>query len=89
MKPKYTIKNVVDKISKQIVSNLTPLEIGKILYPDAFPVEYSCIPDEVKKEHQSRYTEKELGDGQFFEVLPGKYTFIMSQESYSVRNDNN
>ena len=88
MKPKYTIKNVVDKISKQIVSNLTPLEIGKILYPDALPVEYSCIPDEVKKEHQTRYTEKELGDGQFFEVLPGKYTFIMSQKSYSVRNDN-
>lgn len=89
MKPKNTVKNIVDKISKQIVSNLTPLEIGKTLYPDASPVEYSCIPDEIKKEHQTRYTEIELEDGQFFEVLPGKYTFIMSQKSHSVRNDNN
>ena len=59
MKPKYTVKDVVDKISEQIVSNLTPLEIGKILYPDAIPIEYLCVPDEIKKEHLTRYTEKE------------------------------
>ena len=88
MRPKYTVKNIVDKISEEIVSNLTPLEIGKILYPSAIPVEYSCMPDEEKKEHRTRYTEEELENGQFFEVLPGKYTFIMSQKSHSVRNSN-
>ena len=88
MRPKYSVKDVVDKISEDIVSNLTPLEIGKMLYPDAIPVEYSCVPDEVKKEHRTRYTEEELENGQFFEVLPGKYTFIMSQKSHSVRNSN-
>ena len=88
MRPKYSVKDVVDKISEEIVSNLTPLEIGKMLYPDAIPVEYSCVHDEVKKEHRTRYTEKELENGQFFEVLPGKYTFIMSQKSYSIRNKN-
>ena len=88
MRSKHTVKNVVDKISEEIVSNLTPLEIGKILYPDATPVEYSCIPDEVKKEHRTRYTEIEMENGQFFEVLQGKYTFIMSQKSHSIRNNN-
>ena len=88
MKPKYTVKNVADKLSEEIVSNLTPLEIGKILYPDAIPVEYTSMPDVVKKEHLTRYTETELKNGQFFEVLPGKYTFIMSQKSHSARNNN-
>ena len=88
MRPKYTLKDLVDKISEEIVSNLTPLEIGKILYPDAIPIEYLCVPDEIKKEHLTRYTEKELKNGQFFEVLPGKYTFIMSQKSYSIHNSN-
>ena len=86
MKPTNKAKIIVDEISKEIVSKLTPLEIGKILYPEATPVKYPNIPEDIKKEHLTRYKEKELQDGQFFEILQGKYTFIMSQESHSIRN---
>jgi hypothetical protein len=81
---------IVDEIARKIVGNMTPLEIGKTLYPDAIPEEYSNVPEEVKRDHLTRYTEEELHSGQFFQVLPGKYTFIMSHESYSLlHNENN
>ena len=87
MKPANKLTNMVDGIAKEIVSKLTPREIGKTLYPDATPVEYSCIPEDVKEDHLTRYSEAELQNGHFFEALPGKYVFIMRQKSYSSRQN--
>ena len=60
---------------------MTPLERGLLLYPNAKAVSLSKVPKKVVADHLNRYSQSDLETGQFLEVLPGKYTFIMSHET--------
>ena len=79
------LKREFDRMARMIVRQMTPLEIGKRLYPSAIPVARNAVPKAVVKDHLNRYTKGELKEGQFFEVLPGKYTFIMGHKAYRRR----
>ena len=74
-------------MAQEFVSGLTPLEIGKLIHPDAEPIKFKSVPREVIEDHLTRYSKSELKRGQFFRVCD-KYTFFMDHESYKRRNPN-
>ena len=84
-RPKVETDLVTDTIAHEIVSTMTPLEKGLIIYPKAVPIQMKSVPFEVLEDHLKRYTKSELENGQFFEVLPGKYTFVMDEKAYRLR----
>ena len=79
-------EDVIDSFAQDIVRRMPPLQRGKLLYPHARPVAFKDLPHSILSDHLSRYTSEELQDGQFFEVLPGKFTFIMGNEAYERRS---
>ena len=74
-----------DIMAQEFVSRLTPLEIGKLIHPDAEPIKFRNAPKEVIEDHLTRYSKSELKRGQFFRVRD-KYTFFMDHKSYKKRN---
>ena len=74
----------IDEIASELVSQMSPLEIGFLRYPFAIPVKLKLIPDNVLKDHLSRYTKAELKRGQFFQV-GDKYTFFMDHKAKAIR----
>ena len=84
-RPEVETDLVTDTIAQEIVSPMTPLEKGLLIYPNAVPIQLKSVPFEVLKDHLRRYTKSELEDGQFFEVLLGKYTFFMDEKAYRLR----
>ena len=79
-------EDVIDSLAQDIVVRMSPLQRGKLLYPHARPVAIKDLPQSVLSDHMNRYTSEELRDGQFFEVLPERFTFIMGNEAYDRRN---
>ncbi len=79
-------EDVIDSFAQDIVGRMSPLQRGKLLYPHARPVAVKDLPQNVLSDHLNRYTSEELRDGQFFEVFPEKFTFIMGNEAYDRRN---
>ncbi|MFC1491938.1 hypothetical protein ACFLQ0_05065 [Nitrospinota bacterium] len=77
--------DIADIMAQEIVSGLTPLEIGKLIHPDAESIKFKYVPREVIEDHLNRYSKSELKRGQFFRVRD-KYTFFMDHESYKRRN---
>ena len=74
-----------DIMAQEIVSRLTPLEIGQLIHPDAEPIKFKNVPLEVIEDHLTRYSKSELKRGQFFRVRD-EYTFFMDHKSYEKRN---
>ncbi len=84
-KDKLNIEDHAEATAQKIVARMTPLEIGLSVYPTAKPVPLRSVPEAVVRDHLSRYTYDELENGQFLEVLPGKYTFFMDHEARKRR----
>ena len=74
----------IDAIASELVSQMSPLEIGLLKYPFATPVKLKLVPDDVLEDHLSRYTKAELKRGQFFRV-GDKYTFFMDHKAKEKR----
>ena len=79
-------EEIIDSFAQDILRRMSPLQRGKLLYPHARPVAVKDLPQNILSDHLNRYTSEELRDGQFFEVLPEKFTFIMGNEAYDRRN---
>ena len=79
--PDPVIDAAIDRVATEAVRRMTPRDLGLMLYPDATPIPLSEVPKNVVAEHRDRYTQEDLETGQFLEVLPGKYIFIMSHET--------
>ena len=76
----------IDIMANAIVATMSPLQMGKLVYPDAEPVNLSDVPESVIRDHATRYTEKELKAGQFLRVR-GKYTFFIDHETKKTRGN--
>lgn len=79
--PDPLVDEVVDMFAHKIVESLTPCALGLMLYPNAQPVALSGVPEHVIADHLNRYSKSDLETGQFLEVLPDLFTFIMSHET--------
>lgn len=84
--PDPAIDAAIDRLAHDAVQKMTPRDMGLMLYPNAVPISLSQVPADVVAEHRIRYTQEDLETGQFLEVLPGKYTFIMSHETKRRRS---
>lgn len=78
--PDPAIDRKIDDYAERFVADMTPCEMGEMLYPGAAPRKLDDVPEQIVLEHLTRYTRDDLKKGQFLEVLPGKYTFIMAKE---------
>jgi hypothetical protein len=85
MKNKLNIEDHAEVTAREIVTRMTPLEIGLAVYPTGRPVPLRSVPEAVVRDHLGRYTYAELENGQFLEVLPGKFTFFMDHEARKRR----
>ena len=79
--PDSEIDGMIDETARQIVEGMTPLQIGLMRYPGAKPRKLDQVPAAVMADHLDRYMMQDLISGQFLEVLPGKYMFIMGHET--------
>jgi len=79
--PNPIVDAMIDEYAQRKVRGMTPRDLGLMLYPNATPVSFSQVPPDVIADHLNRYTQSDLETGQFLEVLPGKYTFIMSHDT--------
>jgi hypothetical protein len=70
------IDEMVDVLGNTMVRQMTPLEIGRMLYPTAIVVELKHVPTAIIADHRSRYSKVEIKKGQFFK-MGERYTFIM------------
>ena len=86
-KPRDTemIAEVIDIFAHTMVRQMTPLEIGEMLYPTAVAVRLKHVPTEIIVDHRSRYSKAELKKGQFFKIGE-RYTFIMDHAAYDKRH---
>jgi hypothetical protein len=78
---------LVDAVAQKIVEKMSPLEMGKLIYPGGIPVPLKKVPESVILEHLSRYTKKELKRGQFFRIGT-KFTFFMDRKAKEKRQEN-
>ena len=85
--PNSVLENEIAAIASELVSQMSSLEIGLLKYPFATPVKLKLVPDDVLKDHLSRYTKTELKRGQFFRV-GDKYTFFMDHKAKARREKN-
>lgn len=79
------IAEMIDMFAYTMVRQMTPLEIGQMLYPTAVAVRLKHVPTEIVMDHRSRYSKAELKRGQFFKI-DEKYTFIMDHVAYDKRH---
>jgi|688.fasta_scaffold115477_1 hypothetical protein len=77
----------VDAEAQKIVEKMSPLEMGKLIYPGGIPVPLKKVPESVILEHLSRYTKQELKRGQFFKIGTN-FTFFMDRKAYEKRQQN-
>lgn len=75
---------IIDQLANAIVCHLSPMEMGRLLHPDAEPIKLKSVPTDVIADHLTRYSKSELQQGQFFKIR-NKYTFIMGQAAYDKR----
>ena len=64
---------------------MSPLELGKIIYPEAEPVDLASVPEPIIADYATRYTERELQAGQFFRIRD-TYKFFMDHEAKKARS---
>jgi len=76
---------IVDDVARDVISQMSPLEIGLMVHPHATPVRLKHVPVEVMNDHLTRYTKAELKRGQFFRV-GDRFTFFMDHKAKSKRN---
>lgn len=86
-KPRDTemIAEMIDIFARTMVRQMTPLEIGQMLYPTAVAVRLKNVPIEIIVDHRSRYSKAEIKRGQFFKIGE-RYTFIMDHTAYDKRH---
>ena len=74
---------IYDEAAKRTVECLTPLEIGKTLYPGCQGVALDEVPLKIIEDHRERYTDDDLRQGQFIVATGSRehYIFIMSHET--------
>ena len=79
--PDPVVDAEIDRLAHETVQSMSPRDRGLMLYPNAEPAPLFQVPTHVVADHLNRYTQSDLENGQFLEVLPGKFTFIMSDET--------
>ena len=79
--PDPPIDRAIDEAAHTMIRTMSPLQIGLMRYPNATPRQVQQVPPEVVSDHLNRYTMQDLLQGQFLEVLPGKYMFIMGHDT--------
>jgi len=77
--------HIVDDVARNVVTQMSPLEIGLMVHPHATPVKLKHVPVGVMNDHLTRYTKAELKRGQFFRVGE-RFTFFMDHKARSKRN---
>ena len=77
-------ERAIDEMAKEVVSRMSPLEIGLLRYPYSEPVKLKHVPADVVDDHLTRYTKAELKRGQFFRI-GDQYTFFMDQKAKAKR----
>ena len=88
MKEKNTnLLKQVNTEAQKIVENMSPLEMGRLIYPDGIPVPLKKVPESVIVDHLSRYSKQELKRGQFFQIGT-QFTFFMDRKAYQKRQRN-
>ncbi|MDP4027709.1 MAG: hypothetical protein Q8P42_01885 [Gallionella sp.] len=78
------VTDAVDLLAHDIVSRMSPLEIGKMIYPDGVAVALCNVPEPVLTDHATRYSQKELGAGQFLKVC-NTHVFIVGHETKKAK----
>jgi hypothetical protein len=71
-----TQPEIYDAAAQHAVDNLTPLQIGQVLYPDCRGVALADVPASVIDDHRRRYTDDELREGQFVVVTGSREHFV-------------
>ena len=79
------LEQIVDDVARNVVAQMSPLEIGLIVHPHATPVKLKHVPVGVMNDHLTRYTKAELKRGQFFRV-GDRFTFFMDHKTKSKRD---
>lgn len=79
--PDPVVDAAIDRVAAEVVRRMTPRDLGLMLYPGATPISLPEVPKNAVADHSDRYTQEDLKTGQFLEVTPGKYLFIMSHET--------
>jgi hypothetical protein len=79
------LAHIVDDVARNVVNQMSPLEIGLMVHPHATPVKLKHVPVGVMKDHLTRYTKAELKRGQFFRVGE-RFTFFMDHKAKSKRS---
>ena len=80
----YELSNVVDLMAHNVISGMSSLQIGKMLYPDGEAVALCDVPETIVNDHETRYTQNELEAGQLLNVC-GKFVFIMDHKAKKAR----
>jgi hypothetical protein len=79
------IEAAIEAEAQAQIAKMSPLEMGRIVHPNASPVAIADVPETVLADHLTRYSRRELERGQFFEVLPGRFTFFMDHRAKRAR----
>lgn len=81
---KDDLLSLIDEEAYSQIEKMSPIQIGKLVYPDGVALSFAKVPKEIVTEHLQRYTKKELKRGQFFRV-GDKFTFFMDKIAYEKR----
>ena len=66
---------------------MSPKQMGKLIYPEGIPVPLKKVPEAVRLDYLSRYSQQELNRGQFFKIGT-KFTFFVDRKAYQKRPKN-
>ncbi len=78
-----TQPEIYDAAAQRALDNLTPLQIGQVLYPGCRGVVLADVPASVIEDHRRRHTDDDLREGQFVLVTGSRehFVFIMGHET--------
>ena len=78
-----TRPEIYDAAAQRALDNLTPLQIGQVLYPGCRGVALADVPVAVLEDHRRRHTDDDLREGQFIVVTGSRehFVFIMGHET--------
>ena len=79
------LSEFIDLQASAIIRQMSPLEIGQMLHPDAESIPYKEVPTAVLASYKKRYSRTELKRGQFFKIGE-RHTFIMDHDAYGRRH---
>jgi hypothetical protein len=80
--------NAVDKMAKEFLETLTPLEMGFLMHDDPQPVSLQELDSDTQRKYRSKYGTKNLRRGQFFRLKSDSITFLSHEHNLKFKVDN-